>query len=160
MTKTTKYLLPLFKGTELQSPIIAVKDLIENTYIGINEIKSPRIVILLRASEELQDFLEICRNSIFYISEEEIGDFEYHLISLALPNEFYDSFYNFTEGKYSKMFTPSEINYFFKNEKTKKILNKSKDLKEELEIQLGVILSDEAELDSFDINKELYHREV
>lgn len=153
VNKSKSYLLPLLN----EYVRIEYLHLLENTYINIaGHIEC--IAIMYKKSDE-NGFEEYCHsmadNSLF---QNYIHTKEYHIFIFEFPNQFITEYKYFKLGRYSKFSQDAKkkiIKFFSSNyqypelvQEMVHILYKNKARKEKLEQQLGIHLSNDAELTS------------
>lgn len=153
VNKSKSYLLPLLN----EYIKIEYLHLLENTYININNYVEC-IGLLYRKNEEsrFDDYCELIKeNSLFKIYSETK---DYHLFVFEFPDQFLTEYKYFKLGRYSKFSSDAKkkIIQFFSNnyqypelvQEMVHILYKNKARKEKLEQELGIHLSNDAELTS------------
>lgn len=77
----------------------------------------------------LAEFANWLPTKSFYLGDYHFGNINKtnkHMFVIKFPNEFCNAYDNFIQGKYSKMYTDTEISKYFKDSISKKILTKSK----------------------------------
>lgn len=71
---------------------------------------------------------------------------KYHVIVIQYPTVFKNSYYEFLNGNYSKMFTPQQVTVFFANEDTVAVLQKNhiakQNFKKKLELCFDTKITD------------------
>lgn len=125
--KTRKYLLPCLK--EYGANFIVKLENVFKIAVGIGDIvvsnrgikHEKHIFILLESTIAPNHFIEFLE----WIKQEPMYEDDYvfnniqkstsHMIVLKIPEKFYDSFETFKLGDYSKMYTRSDIDLFFKS---------------------------------------------
>lgn len=121
-----------------------------------------------RYRENFARFLDWVRYMPFYVTDyvyEGINDREQHMLVLKIPDRYRESIKHFKKGRYSKMYTPKEINSYFGHvtlnnkqaevevnnrlKKTRAILNKSKEYLEDFVKEVNNKFKTNATLEDF-----------
>lgn len=143
--KTKKYLAPILRYygntfatyyIQLNKVAFGINDMVA---IKSNHIIEKAIFILFKVSPEFSPFLKWIRTQEYCIYDyvyDIVHYGKYHMIIISYPELYSKSYLKFLEGKYSEMFEKKELELFFRNDTTIKILTKDKDYKEEFKKQL------------------------
>lgn len=150
LTKTSLYLLPCLGGTRN----IFGWSYLYNSYITDYNSDNPKLKLTYRfvGSENYNKLENFLINHKFYICTKEENKYLTSYI-FSIPDEYKQDYHSFLDGKFSLLSEKLKQNIlvfhgFNKRTNVYKILYKSKELKTELEKELGIELEENCELAS------------
>lgn len=148
LTKTSLFLLPCLGGTRLSFGW----DYLVNAYVSKEEQPKLHLIYRFIGSENYNTLEKFLINNKYFLKVNEKDKYLTTYI-FNLPDEHLEDYHLFLNGKYSKLSEQlkQKIMCFHKLDKKSNIyrtLYKSKELKKELEMELGIKLDEESELAS------------
>lgn len=140
--------------------LLPYKERLLGFFIGIEKLDNSNcLFLILNPDNKFNSLLESVRRISFYHDDKGFIDKDLHVIVLKLPSKYQNTINKFVEGKYSQLYSKSDVVKLFRtNSHQYHVLLKSKDLKEQLERDLNIKLSNDSELDDIpELVKEIYN---
>lgn len=161
MDRSRKYILPHLKMDDVLEVYISnLEPAIKGVYIGVDDIVENSTYILLDGFNKDIDtkVLDMFVKSTLIKSHKVVGDFEKdNLILIEIENKVEGLNDHFLNGQYSKMYTKDQYDKLFPYPQ-RKIFGRRTEYRESLGKQLGVVIAEDAELDSKpELKQEIYY---
>jgi hypothetical protein len=128
VNKTFKYLVPCLKlyGETFVTKLNSVFNLafgIHDSVLDGTEFEGQKLIYILsdklHQAAKFQNFLNYTKHQPYYVMDYAYDDIEKgrkHMIVVKFPEDLFEAYDKFIEGKYSKMYTKDEISMFFRKE--------------------------------------------